>query len=564
MMNFIHVSTLEGKIAIELARVYFLTNLFRSAEVEQILPDVFELLEQLEVSNPDIHQKYVALAKLMNAYFFLYTRRGESLESAYKETIELYREIWQTTQTRGEFLDFDIMSFYMMALYNYGYWLSVYHRLTESQEFLEEALARHDHYLRSVQDFSQDTKTRMVWGINYALSLVYTRTGKLDESIKLCRSGLDVITEPIGRERMFFISSGALALSLRLEEAEQALRRSISICRELYETDPESSYATLVDALHGLSNILQQMNRFTEAEVLLKEGAKICQTHSKEETLNYEAYQHNELAILNQKLCRLEEARNFYQESLRIIERGLKQTSTPFARNQATVRNNYAMLLRQEQKYDESEHLYHQSLHTWREFAESHPEGWQTPYSVSKILNNLGVLMRHQQQLRDAEKFFEEAIELRKSAVEKSPEFLRYLLAVPMNNLGVVLAENARYDESGKLLEEAQKINSEYRMKSADVLDPRIAMNLNNLGILNVKLEKPKEAEKLFRSSKAIYERLSKKAPEVYQSKLTTLLSNILILTSNKDILAQLEDLGIKEPPVEYTWLEEEEDFHII
>lgn len=394
-------------------------------------------------------------------------------------------------------------------------------------------------------------------------------TNHLEEAESLMRRSLAIDEKklaqlsqrPDSSESEFRVASLYLARNLnnlaqllhaknRLEEAEQLMRRALDIDNRIVEQlfslpnppDNELQYVVpkLATDLNNLARLLQNTNRFTEAETLFRQALSIDEWFFGPEHPNV-GRDLNNLGLLFRETNRLQDAEDLIRRSV-VIEEQAYGAEHPTV---AIRLGNLGLILQDKGKLEEAEPIMRRSLAILEtSFGSNHPE-------VANSLSNLGILFHTLHRWPEAEPLLRRAVEISEQACGPlHPDFARDL-----NNLGQLLHATNRLREAEPLMRRVLDIDE----TSYGANHPSVARDLNNLAQLLRVTNRLEEAESLLRRALAIFEQ----AYGVNHPSAAICLGNLGVLLQATDRLVEAEPLlrdalaineqsyGLQHPAVE-------------
>jgi predicted ABC-type transport system involved in lysophospholipase L1 biosynthesis ATPase subunit len=184
----------------------------------------------------------------------------------------------------------------------------------------------------------------------------------------------------------------------RWDDAESWERRALAIRRDAVPADP----LAVARSLDGLGVVLVRQGRLADAEPLLSEAVRLYDADPAAGDARLEA--RNSLAELYRQQDRLEESEHLFREAIAAAEQAGPDGAALLAR----LANNLGGLLKDEGKLAEAETLNHRSL-ALRESA-PHPD----PADLSVAYLNLAEIYRLEGNAAEAEPLYLKSIELAK------------------------------------------------------------------------------------------------------------------------------------------------------
>jgi serine/threonine-protein kinase len=237
-----------------------------------------------------------------------------------------------------------------------------------------------------------------------------------------------------------------------------------------------------------LAAILRDSGHLDEAESLFNEV--LTATSGDPVSPELQATVLNDYGMLLREQGRVEEAESRYREAIGILRRegGLK------SQDGARTLSNLAMAVRRQDRQEEAESLLREALAIQREIlGEPHVD-------VARTLNNLAAVRRRAGDLDDAERLYRQAFEQRLALYgEIHPE-----VAQSLNNLGSIRYYRGDLDGAAESFERALEIWQHFFAGD----HPRVADALSNLGSIRRSQGRTAEAEDLLGRAATMQERL--------------------------------------------------------
>ena len=269
----------------------------------------------------------------------------------------------------------------------------------------------------------------------------------------------------------------------RFTEAEILMRQMVENLVVTYGNE----HPNIASALNNLATLLLATNRFEEAEPLMRRALAIDEESFGENHPNVATDLLN-LAALLQGTNRLEEAEPMIRRAHSIDEASFGNNHPNVARSL----NNLAQLLQSTNRLEEAEPLMRRALAIDEaSFGENHPE-------VSAALNNLAQLLKATNRREEAEPLMRRALAIDEASFgDNHPN-----VAIRLNNLATLLQSTNRLEEAEPLMRQALAIDE----ASFGENHPNVAIRLNNLATLLQSTNRLEEAESLMRRALAIDE----------------------------------------------------------
>jgi tetratricopeptide (TPR) repeat protein len=305
---------------------------------------------------------------------------------------------------------------------------------------------------------------------------------------------------------LFLAGKPEEALKL-LDEAK--LRRSVEAARQR-KAEAEKEMAQAIQSYLLKAQLLTTLFRFAEAEKTYQAAIEVA-PDSFEAQFGFAAF--------NQNLNRFPQALNAYGRSLELASR----SGTPA--DVASILNNLGVLYRHQNRMDEARQAFEEALKIRRELARKSPETYLP--DVATTLNNLGNLHHHQHRMVEAHQAFEEALKIRRELAQKDPESYLPDVAETLNNLGNLQLDQNQMDKARQSYREALKTFRQLAQKDSETYLPYVAATLSNLGTMYYDQNQKDEAGQAYEEALKICRQLAQKNPEAYLPYVAATLNNL-------------------------------------
>ena len=360
------------------------------------------------------------------------------------------------------------------------------HRLAEIGEgltprsFSETRLAFLRDSLKSVRNIEERIAQRL------RIARVLMDLARWKESEEQQRHALAEATE-FANAKLVAQASSDLAQLLqdtnRFEEAELLMRRALVIDVAAFG----EQHPTVATDLCNLATLLQDTNRLGEAEPLMRRMLKIDVATFGE--------QHPTVATDLCNLAALLQDTNRLGEAEPLMRRALEIDVAAFGKQHPTVATDLchlATLLQDTNRFEEAEPLMRRALEIDVDaLGEQHP-------TVAIDLNNLAKLLQDTNRIEEAEPLMRRALAIDEVAFgEQHPT-----VANRLDNLAQMLQETDRSREAEPLMRRALEIDEAAFGRQ----HPTVALRLNKLAILLRDTNRIEEAEPLMRRSLDIFD----------------------------------------------------------
>ncbi|HKI05829.1 MAG TPA: tetratricopeptide repeat protein [Thermoanaerobaculia bacterium] len=188
--------------------------------------------------------------------------------------------------------------------------------------------------------------------------------------------------------------------------------------------------------------------------------------------------------------------------------------------------NSLGSRYRRQNRMQEAREKYEEALKISRELAQ-HDSAIYLP-DVEETLNNLGNLFSDQNRIQEAREKYEEALKISRNLAEENPVIYLPCVASTLDNLGTLLRKENRVEEACTFFHEALGSYRKLAQLNPDTYQPHVAEMLNKLGILNHYQNRIREAREDLREALAIYEALARKSPGQYAQEVESIYQEAL------------------------------------
>ncbi len=230
---------------------------------------------------------------------------------------------------------------------------------------------------------------------------------------------------------------------------------------------------------------------------------------------------------------RMDEARQQYEEALKIRRELAQQNPAAYWPDMATTLNNLGNLDRLENRTEEARQHYEECVKIHRKLAQQNIEPY--PPDLAMALNNLGFLERVEKQTDQAYAHFEEALTIYRRLVQQSPDTYLPDMAMTLNNLAISEKDQNRLGDARQHYEEALKLRRQLAQQAPDNYLPDLAMTLNDLGNLDGVQNRTDDARQHYEESSKFYRQLAQQDPGKYLPYLAGTLNNLGFLDRNQN-----------------------------
>jgi tetratricopeptide (TPR) repeat protein len=304
-----------------------------------------------------------------------------------------------------------------------------------------------------------------------------------------------------------------LTLQFRFDEAERALKRAIDASPDNFK----------VNFAHASFN--QSLNHFLLAEEGYKRCLELARMSRNE---GYRALTLNNLGNLDRAQNRMNEARQHFEEALRIFNELTRKNPDIYLPQVGATLGNLGNLDRAEKRMDEARQHFEEALWIFNELARKNPDTYLT--EVGGTLGNLAILAADQNRMEEARQHLYEATKIYTELAQKNPDTYRPHLAMTLSNLGNLDYIQNRMQDAHQHLQEAFEIQQDLVQKNPDAYLRDLAITLGCLGNLDHDQGRMDEARRHDEEALKIYTGLAEKNPDAYRPDMAQALGNLEIV----------------------------------
>jgi tetratricopeptide (TPR) repeat protein len=328
---------------------------------------------------------------------------------------------------------------------------------------------------------------------NLAMSM--QKQGQYAEAGRLYDLGIPELRTSYGENSTEYIKALSSFGLFKFETGRylDALELQRKICR----TQRLLSFVSNADqalALNNLGLTLLELGSLAEAESHLREAISLERRSSPPDPEIVESL--NNLAVLEQRVGRFEEAKKDESEALRIVLNEFP-TGDPMI---ATVWNNMGKLAAAQRRFREASQFYRRAEAAWLRNGRAN-----TGYSAT--LSNRAGLEAKQRHHKQARELYEQALQIDKAAFGSDHP----RVATDLSNLAVESFVEKRHEESVRLFLQAEQIQ-EVAFGWENI---QVARTLRNLAVAQRASKQLSEAEQSYRRAIDIGRNSAKDSPEL-------------------------------------------------
>jgi len=187
----------------------------------------------------------------------------------------------------------------------------------------------------------------------------------------------------------------------------------------------------------------------------------------------------------------------------------------------------------EQKRMDEARQHYEEAVKIRRELAQQNPDAYLS--YLATTLNDWGSLDLRQKRMDEARQHFEEAAKIRRKLAQQNPDAYLLRLATTLNNLGNVDQLQNRLDEARQDYKEALKFYNQPTRQNPDACLPGLALTLTDLGSLDFRQKRMEEARQHFEGSLRAYRQLAQENPDAYQPSVAQTLNVLGFFAENQN-----------------------------
>ena len=243
-------------------------------------------------------------------------------------------------------------------------------------------------------------------------------------------------TSELYNQAMRLFLDGQVEQALKVLD-EERLRRNLAAAKQRKE-EAEKEIEQAAGSWVLKARLLTIQFRFADAEAAYGEALEVAPSSF---DVNFA------FALFNQQLNRHAVAAKAYEHCLEIARQNGDEAAV------ATTLNNLGIVHRHQNRMDDARQAYEEALRISRELARKNPETYLP--DVAMTLNNLGNLHSDQNRMDDALRAYEEALKTYRELARENPETFLPDVAATLNNLGILHFDLNRMDDARLAYEEA-------------------------------------------------------------------------------------------------------------
>ena len=235
----------------------------------------------------------------------------------------------------------------------------------------------------------------------------------------------------------------------------------------------------LAMVMHNVGNVLQFQGRIEEAREFYQQSLEIKQRLGDQRGITSTLHQ---LGMLAHHQGRLEEARDLYQQSLEVAKRLGDQQGI------ASILHQSGRLAQDQGHIEEARDLYQQAKASFERLGDQQ--------GIARTLHNLGALAQGQGRLEEARDLYQQSLEIKQRLGDQQG------IAQTFHQLGMLAHHQGRLEEARDLYQQAKASFERLGDQQG------IAITLHNLGALAQGQGRLEEARDLYQQSLEIEKRL--------------------------------------------------------
>jgi tetratricopeptide (TPR) repeat protein len=311
-------------------------------------------------------------------------------------------------------------------------------------------------------------------------------------------------TSDLYAQAMSLFLQGKVQDAIRVLD-EEKLRKSIEAA-EAKKTEAEREMAKAVQGYLLKATLLTTQFQFAEAEGVYESAIQAAP-----DDMNA----HLGFARFSLDLNHFSTSRREYRQALEISQRNRDQASV------ATTLNELGVMDIIQNRREEARQHFEEALRIHRQLAQQNPD--TSLPDVAATLNNLGSLDIMQNRREEGRQDYGEAVKVFRQLAKKNPDTYLPLVAATLNNLGNLDLHQNRMEEGRQDYGEAVKAFRQLAKRNPDTYLPLVAITLLNLGALDVAQNQAAAANGHFQEALSIFKELSKHDPVRYAAEMATI-----------------------------------------
>jgi tetratricopeptide (TPR) repeat protein len=334
---------------------------------------------------------------------------------------------------------------------------------------------------------------------------------KLRESVESAQKMKEQAEKTVAKSvQQYLLKATLLTTQFRFSDAERVYQAAV-------QAAPDS-----LDAHFAFAVFSQRLNHFRQARPEYLRALDIADRSGSEDDVPFIL---TNLGALDTAQDRLVEARQQFEEALKIRRRLVHQKPDTYSERVAETLNNLGALDRNQDRLDEARLHWEEAIKIRRQLTERSPDAYLP--ELAKTLDNLASLDRVQKRMGEARAHFEEALEIECQLAEQNPDVYMPDFATALNNLGNLDSELGRLSEGRYHFERALEIRRQLSKLNPDTYLPYVATTLNNLGDLDQDQSRMEEAGSHFEEALRICRQLAQQDPDAYSALVAKTLVNL-------------------------------------
>jgi tetratricopeptide (TPR) repeat protein len=256
-------------------------------------------------------------------------------------------------------------------------------------------------------------------------------------------------TSELYNQAMRLFLDGQVEQALKILD-EERLRRNLAAAKQRKE-EAEKEIEQAAGSWVLKARLLTIQLRFAEAEAAYGEALQAAPNSF---AINFA------FAYFNQQLNRHAVAMKAYEHCLEVARQNGDEAAV------ANTLNNLGILHSEVNRMDDARQVFEEALKIRRELANKNPETYLP--DVAMTLNNLGNLHSDQNRMDDARQAYEEALKIRRELARENPETYLPYVAKTLNNLGNLNSDQNRMDDARQAYEEALSIYKRFAARDPE------------------------------------------------------------------------------------------------
>ena len=305
-----------------------------------------------------------------------------------------------------------------------------------------------------------------------------------------------------------------------LRAAESEFGATLELARKLALTSPEKYSDAVADSLNGLASVHHHMNQIDLATNEYEECVRIVRDQkpgAAENKDNLAGYLSN-FAVLLRDQKRYDECERVLGESMALRRELVTLNPMKYGKDLADVLVDFSILYNAKDECGRAAECLTEALEILRPLSR---RNWDRYVGdLTTVTFNLAFIHNKLKDYAGAERGFDEAIAIARKASGSNPARFTSLFAFALCGAGRFKTGRGSLTEAEQLLDEGLKLNRSLAEQSPEKFEPEVSFTLRALADAHMRLEKLADAEREAEESLSISRRLVKLNTERYEDDL--------------------------------------------